>query len=65
MGLSVNDLAEKANFGAVVEYRRLLDGSIGRFQLPGMREVDKQLIELSMPDNLHTARYKHAGCLVS
>jgi len=56
-------LAEKANFGAVVEDGRLLNSAVGRLQLPQMRKRGEQLVELSMPHNLHAAQYRQRAAI--
>jgi len=53
-------LAEKTDFGAVVEHRRLLNGGVSWLQYPAIWKGGKQLVELSMPHDLHATNCRHA-----
>jgi len=46
-------LAEKADFGAIVEYRRLLNWLVRWLQSPDVWEVGEQFVEFAMPHDLH------------
>jgi len=53
-------LAEKTDFGAIVEYRRLLNGSVSRLQNPHLWKDGEQFVEFAVPHDLHTTHYSHA-----
>ena len=46
-------LAEKTDFGAVVERGCLLRLRVSRLERPQVRERGEQLVELAVPDDLH------------